>query len=301
MLKNFKLTTKFSLILILIFIGGILISGAALAKALEHRAEKEVTSQALLLIQTMNAVRNYTSEHVNPLLTPRLETEPVFLPETVPAYSATEVFDNLRKNEEYKNFFYKEATLNPTNLRDKADVFETKLVERFRNESKTKEISGFRNVPGGEVFYIARPLAIKKESCLKCHSTPENAPKSQLATYGTEWGFGWHLNEIVAAQVISVPSDEIFASAQRSLSLIMGILVGIFAIVVLCLNFFLKRSVIHPIRKMSRVAQQVSTGEMAADFEQNSNDEIGILAASFNRMKSSLEIAMRLLHQQQTR
>jgi HAMP domain-containing protein len=40
---------------------------------------------------------------------------------------------------------------------------------------------------------------------------------------------------------------------------------------------------------------------MAADFEQNSNDEIGILAASFNRMKSSLEIAMRLLHQQQTR
>jgi HAMP domain-containing protein len=78
----------------------------------------------------------------------------------------------------------------------------------------------------------------------------------------------------------------------------MGILFGIFAIVVLWLNFFLKRSVIQPIRKMSRTAERVSTGEMSADFEQNSNDEIGILAASFNRMKSSLEIAMKLLSQQ---
>ena len=297
MLKNLKLTTKFSLLLLLVFISGIFISGAALSKVLENRAEREVTSQALILIQTMNGVRNYTNEHVSPLLTPRLDTEPVFIPETVPAYSATEVFENFRQNDEYKNFFYKEATLNPTNLRDKADSFETKLVQRFRNEPNTKELSGFRSVPGGEVFYIARPLTIKKESCLRCHSTPENAPKSQLATYGTEWGFGWKLNEIVAAQMISVPSNEIFDSTQRSLSLIMGILVVIFAIVILLLNFFLKRFVIQPIKKMSRVAQQVSTGEMSADFEQTTNDEIGVLAASFNRMKSSLEIAMRLLHQ----
>lgn len=98
--------------------------------------------------------------------------------------------------------------------------------------------------------------------------------------------------------MISVPSDEVFASARQSLSLVMGILVGIFAIVVLCLNFFLKRAVIQPIKKISRVAQQVSTGDMAADFEQTSSDEIGVLAASFNRMKSSLEIAMKLLNQQ---
>jgi HAMP domain-containing protein len=298
MLKNLKLTAKFSLMLVLVFIGGIIISGAALSKVLEQRAEREVTSQAAILIEAMNAVRSYTSNRVNPLLASRLETEPVFIPETVPAYSATEVFENLRRNETYRNFFYKEAALNPTNLRDKADAFEAKLVERFRNESATKEIAGFRNLPGGEVFYIARPLAVTKESCLRCHSTPENAPKSQISTYGSEWGFGWKLNEIVAAQIISVPSSEIFDNSRRSLSLVMGILFGIFAIVVLWLNFFLKRSVIQPIKRMSRTAERVSTGEMSADFEQTSNDEIGILAASFNRMKSSLEIAMKLLSQQ---
>lgn len=298
MFKKLKLATKFSLMLTLVFIGGIFISGAALSKALEQRAQNEVTFQAMLLMETMNSVRSYTLNHVNPLLAPRLETEPVFIPETVPAYSATEVFDNFRKNEDYKNFFYKEATLNPTNLRDKADNFETQLVERFRKEPETKELSGFRTVPGGEVFYIARPLTIKQESCLRCHSTPENAPKSQLATYGTDNGFGWKLNEIVASQIISVPSNEVFESSRRSLSLVMGILIAIFALVVLCINFALRRTVIQPIKKMSRVAQQVSTGEMGANFEQNSSDEIGVLAASFNRMKSSLEIAMKLLNQQ---
>ena len=298
MLKNLKLGAKLNLLLVLIFLGVVVISGFALSRILEANAEQEVAAKAFLLIETMGSVRDYTNKQINPELAPRLETEEQFLPQTVPAYSAREVFEGLWNRDQYGNFFYKEATLNPTNLRDKADTFEAKIVERFRNESNTKEISGFRNLPGGEVFYIARPLSVSKESCLRCHSTPEAAPKSQIATYGSEWGFGWKLNEIVSAQIISVPSSEIFDSSKRSLSLVMGILFGIFAIVVLWLNFFLKRSVIQPIKKMSRTAERVSTGEMSADFEQTSNDEIGVLAASFNRMKSSLEIAMKLLSQQ---
>jgi len=45
------------------------------------------------------------------------------------------------------------------------------------------------------------------------------------------------------------------------------------------------------------IVQAVSTGKANSDFEQKTNDEIGVLAAAFNRMKSSLEIAMQLLAQ----
>jgi HAMP domain-containing protein len=296
MLRNLKLGTRFNLLLLLVFICGVSISGVALSTMLQRKAQAEVASKAMTLMQTMTAVRNYTNTHINPLLAPRLETESVFIPETVPAYAATEVFENLRRNEGYNNFFYKEATLNPTNLRDKADTFETTIVEHFRQESGTKEISDFRSIPSGRVFYIARPLAITKESCLRCHSTPEAAPKSQLATYGKENGFGWKLNEIVAAQIISVPAEEVFASAKQSLSLAIGILISIFAVVILIINFLLKQTVIQPIKKISHLAKEVSTGKITDDFEQTSNDEIGILAASFNRMKSSLEIAMKMLN-----
>ncbi|RCJ26019.1 histidine kinase [Nostoc minutum NIES-26] len=298
MLKNLKIGSKFNLILMLVFIVSIFVSGIALSRVLDQRAQNEVTSQALILIKTMNSVRSYTQNHINALLAPRLATEAAFIPETVPAYSATEVFENLRKNEEYQNFLYKEATLNPTNLRDKADNFEAKIVERFRQDSKIQEISGFRDFPDGKVFYIARPLAIKQQNCLQCHSTPDQAPKSLLASYGTENGFGWKLNEIIAAQIISVPSEDVFTNAKQTWNLIMGLLVAIFAIVVLLINFLIKKTVIQRIRKIEKVAQQVSTGDMSVDFAEKSHDEIGGLAAAFNRMKSSLEIAMNLLNQQ---
>jgi HAMP domain-containing protein len=298
-LKNAKLSLKFNLFLILAFLIGVLVSGAALSRVLDQKAQDEVATKALVLIETMTSVRDYTNTHVNPLLNPRLETEKTFIPETVPAFSATEIFENLRKNETYKKFFYKEAALNPTNLRDKADHFETDIVEGFRQKPEIKELSGFRDLPTGKVFYIARPLAVTEQRCLRCHSTPDKAPKSQLATYGLENGFGWKLNEVVAAQIITVPAEEIFNSAQRVFSLIMGILIAIFALVIFIINFLLKRAVIQRIIRIAKVAQQVSKGEMSADFEQSSNDEIGSLTIAFNRMKSSLEIAMKLLNQQQ--
>jgi len=297
MVKNFKLANKFNLLLLLVFIGSILISGVVLSNLLQQRAQDEVTSKADVLLETMNSVRDYTTDDLIPLLEPKLETSPVFIPETVAAFSATKVFENLRKNDKYKDLFYKEAAINPTNLRDQADSFETELVTRFRNEPATKEISGFRNLPVGDAFYIARPLTIEEQSCLQCHSTPQAAPKSQLATYGTKNGFGWQLHQTVATQIIYVPASKVFASAHRSWLFAMGMLVGIFALVVIVINLLLKRAVIKPITRMAKIAQAVSTGKANSDFEQKTNDEIGVLAAAFNRMKSSLEIAMQLLAQ----
>jgi len=96
---------------------------------MQRKAEDEVSTKAEILTQTMNAVRSYTSEHVAPLLQKQLETSPKFISETVPAYSALEVFENFRNQPEY-NYIYK-ATLNPTNLRDKADEFEATSCSNF--------------------------------------------------------------------------------------------------------------------------------------------------------------------------
>lgn len=298
MLKNLKIGTKFTLLLTIVFLISIVLSGTVLSSVLQHRAQVEVTSKASILIKTMASVRKYTQDQVRNLLLSRLETDPLFIPETVPAYSATEVFANLRQNEEYKNFFYKEATLNPTNLRDKADSYEAQIVDRFRKNTALKEIADFRSLPEGTVFYIARPLAVTEQSCLQCHSTPEKAPKSQLRTYGSENGFGWKLNEIVAAQIVSVPSEEVFDSAQRAWLLIMAFLVFIFAIIVLLINFLIKKTIIKRIQKIERIAQKVSTGDMTAEFEETTHDEIGSLSAAFNRMKYSLNIAMDMLDKQ---
>jgi HAMP domain-containing protein len=296
-IKNFKLESKFNIFLAIIFATGLFLSSSLLSQVLERNAELEISNRAKLIIQTMSSIRDYTTSNIQPLLNARLDTEPGFIPETVPAYSATEVFQKLRKNEAYRSFFYKEATLNPTNLRDKVDSFENTLVEKFRNEPATKELSGFRDLQGGRIFYIARPLAVSKDSCLRCHSTPDRAPKSQIATYGSENGFGWKLGEIIAAQVISVPAQEVLNNSQDALKIIMGVLLGVFAAILLTINYLLRRTVIRPIKNMVKTAESVSLGDMDADFEHQGQDEIGLLATAFKRMKSSLQISMNLLNQ----
>jgi HAMP domain-containing protein len=295
MLKNLKLSRKFNILLLSVFLGAVVLSGVAFSTILNRDAEREVTSKASMLLQTMLSVRQYTQTQVNPQLAPRLETEKEFLPQTVPGYSAREVMEDLRKNPEYSDFFYKEATLNPTNLRDKADPFESDLVKRFRDNADLKEWTGYRPSPAGDLFYIARPIAIKKEACLRCHSTPDAAPKSQISTYGKDNGFGWKLNEIVGAQVISVPASGIINSARQAFLLFMGVVTIAFALVIVVINWLLRQTVIQPLNQISKVANEVSMGNMEAEFEQKTGDEIGKLSEAFNRMKTSLIMAMNML------
>ncbi|MBD2528038.1 DUF3365 domain-containing protein [Nostoc flagelliforme FACHB-838] len=291
MLKSLNLKQKFTILLLVILTFGLSLSGFALSSLLRENAKQDISSTGLILIQTMSSVRKYTSTQVNPELIDKLDTE--FLPQTVPGYSAREVFEILRKTPEYRDFFYKEATLNPTNLRDKADGFETEIVERFRNKSDLKQVTGFRSIPGGDIFYIARPLAVSEQSCLVCHSVPEAAPQSMINLYGAANGFGWKLNEIIGAQIISVPANNVISKANHSSLVIILIVSTIFIATILLVNFFLNRQVVIPLKRMTRIAEEVSTGHMEVEFELMSNDEIGNLAKAFRRMQLSLEMAMK--------
>jgi len=296
--NNLRLNTKLNLLLALMFSLIVLVVGSLLAQILETNAIQNITDRASLLMETMLAVREYTSEQVNPELAPRLETEDEFLPQTVPGYAAQEVFENLRTRESYRDFFYKEATLNPTNLRNKADLFERQIIEKFRANPEKMQTQDFRQLPSEKFFYVARPIRVSKESCLRCHSDPALAPRSQILTYGDRNGFGWELNEIVGAQIISVPVSRIFESTRRlQLSVIGSITVFLIGAGIV-INIFLRKTITKPLRNMSQWAKQVSRANTTEEFVHKPNDEIGILAASVNRMKVSLEIAISMLNSQ---
>ena len=298
MFQNLNLGTKLNLILLLIFLSTIISCGSLLSYILENEVEQEVAGKAFLAIETMNSVRNYTSSQIQPELADRLEAEVAFLPETVPAYSAREVFEDLRANPDYQDFYYKEATLNPTNLRDKADKFETKLIEKFRQKRSLKEMSGFRSINNQNFYYVARPLAVTKTSCLQCHSTPEQAPPSLINTYGRDNGFNWKLNEIVASQMVLIPASKVFAAANKLQWSIISVIILFFLIAIASINAFLRFSIVKPIQKMSHLSTDVSTGNLNAEFTHQSNDEIGLLAKALNRMKISLQMALEMIEEE---
>ena len=67
-MSRLTLSTRFTLILSVVFLVGIIIGGTAHWRALQGRAQEEIATQGTLLIETMNAVRGYPSDHVKPLL-----------------------------------------------------------------------------------------------------------------------------------------------------------------------------------------------------------------------------------------
>lgn len=287
-----KLTLKFNLVLILVFAIGLGITGVLSWNILQENARKEVIERAGLMMEAALAVRSYTVSEIRPLLALQMTKE--FLPQSVPAYAATQSFSKLR--EKHPEYTYKEATLNPSNPRNRAVDWENDIVQEFRNNPDHQEIIGVRDTPTGQSLYLARPMQIKHPGCLSCHSTVEAAPKTLLKKYGTANGFGWKMNEIVGARIVSVPMTVPLQKAEHAFRTFMGSLIGVFIAIIVILNLMLRAIVIAPVTKMSRIADEVSKGNMEApEFSERGTDEISVLAASFNRMRRSLEKAMKLL------
>jgi protein-histidine pros-kinase len=286
------LRLKFNLVLLLVFVVGL--SGTAyVSHTLLHRnAREEVFRNAGLMLETAMAIRKYTVDQVRPNL--EAHAEGVFVPQSVPAYAATETVAELRKK--YPDYSYKEATLNPINPRNRVTDWEADLVQEFRNNLQATELYGERDTATGRSLFIARPIQVKTEACLSCHSSPAAAPASMVKQYGEVNGYGWKLNEIVGAQVVSVPMSLPIRNADRAFQAFMISLITIFVIVFLFLNVMLSWLIIRPVSTMSQMAEQVSTGNFKVpEFDERGKDEIAVLGNSFNRMRRSLQKAMKMI------
>ena len=287
-----KLILKFNLVFIAIFLIGLGVAGYMSNQLLQQNAREEILQNARLVMETALATRSYTSSQVRPLLETQMKY--TFLPQSVPAYSATEVFNGLRKK--FPEYAYKEATLNPTNPRDRTVDWEADVVNAFRNDPKLPEIIGERDAPLGRALYLARPITVTDPGCLSCHTTPESTPASVVRRYGTAGGYGWKLNETIGAQIVSVPLAVPMRMATEAHQAMLVSLVGVFLFLLLLLNLLLWFFIIRPIRRLSHMADEVSTGNLdVPEVRFRSGDEVAGLAGSFNRMRISLVKALKML------
>ncbi|MGE5129878.1 MAG: DUF3365 domain-containing protein [Sphingomonadaceae bacterium] len=285
---------KFNLVLLAVFGAGLALTGWISYGLLQANAKDEVVRNARLMLESALAIRGYTIKQVKPHL--ELQLMRVFLPQSVPAYAATETVNELRKS--HPDYSYKEATLNPTNPRDRAVDWEADVVRDFRDHAETKELVGERDTPTGRSLFIARPIKIVDPACLACHSVPQAAPASMIKLYGESNGFGWKWNEIVGAQIVSVPMTLPIRNAERAFRAFMASLAAVFLAAFVVLNLMLGWLIVRPIRRMSESADKVSTGDFSRpELPAQGKDEISVLAASFNRMRRSLQKAMQMIEQ----
>jgi len=285
------LRLKFNLVLLVVFLLGLGVTGYISHDLLHRNAKDEVLRNAGLMMEAALSMRSYTNNQIRPLMP---YSDDVFHPQSVPAYSATEIMNALRKK--YTDYAYKEAALNPTNPRDKAVDWEADIVNAFRSDPDRGEISGVRYTPTGPSLYLARPFQIKDKACLACHTTAAEAPPAMVKIYGPNNGFGWKHMEVIGAQIVSVPMALPTANANRAFYTFMTSLNAVFVALFVILNVMMSLLIVRPITRMSVAADEISTGNMdIPEFEEKGGDEVSRLAQSFNRMRRSLEKAIELI------
>lgn len=287
-----RLRTKLNLVLLLVFLIGLGSSAYLANRILQQNAREEVLQNARIMLESARGAATYTVQEITPLL--ELQIKRRFLPQTVSFYAAKKSFGAIRVK--FPEYSYRLPALNPTNLVDRATDWEADAIREFRNNPDHIELIAERNTPAGPVLNLFQPVTIRDKGCLICHSRPANAPKSMLDIYGTANGFGWKMNDTIAAEVVSVPMSVPMERAHRAFVILMGLLVSVFLLLMVLLNILLHFVIIQPVSKMSHIANEVSLGKTdEPEYLVGGSDEIASLANSLNRMRRSLESAMTLL------
>ena len=289
-----KLRGKINLALGAAFVVGLLLAGVGGYKVLTDEAISGSGRDARIIMEEASAIRTYTLTQIYPLLDPQLNVQ--FLPHTVSAYAAQTNFKLVQQK--FPEYSYREPALNPTNVNDRAVDWEADIINNFREHPDQTEATLIRDTPVGKFLTLTRPLKVSSQGCLRCHSTPNAAPTTMIALYGSQNGFGWKLNEVVAAQIVSIPLKVPLERAYGNLLLLMLMLGGTFLVILLIVDTLLRVFVVKPVVDISEMASDVSMGKLdAPEYTRNTDDEIGSLAASFNRMRRSLHNAMRMLEE----
>jgi len=287
-----KLRTKFNLVMIGTFVAGLGVASVVFHGIAVEEARRGTFNEALMIMRNASAVRGYTSTEINPLLADQMATR--FMPHTIPSFAAQTVFRGLRGD--YPDYTYKEAALNPTNPADRATDWEADIIGTFRREEGLAELVSQRDTVTGPVLTFSKPFRITDPGCLTCHSTPAAAPRTMVDLYGPSNGFGWKLNEVIGAQIVSVPLRVALDRANDSLKTFLVSLSGVFVIMLVALNLMLHLMIVRPVRRIAALAKSVSDGEEnVPEYQPPGNDEISSLARSFNLMRRSLDNAMQML------
>lgn len=259
---------------------------------LHKHAREEVIRSASILMEAALAMRKYTVTEIKPLLA--LQNKRNFLPQSVPSYAATQNFNALRDN--HPEYRYKEATLNPTNPRDRAADWEADIIHEFRNYPDRDNITLERDTPLGKTLYYAKPIRIKNQGCLTCHGVIEDAPETMIKLYGPANGFGWKMDEVVGSQIVSVPLSIPVARANETFLMLMAALAVAFLFLFLLLNLSVRRTFVKRLVHVSAVVEDVNQGKMRQIVcDTKGNDEISSLCESVEHLCRQYHKASKML------
>lgn len=287
-----QLETRFNLIITICLIFGLSIAGVLFYQLQIKQAKDTLIHDASLMLAYGLAVRNYTSEEVGPVLEHHMEEK--LIPQTIPSYAAHATINKVRK--QFPNYNYRELALNPTNQADRGNAWEVGIIKTFREHPETKQLSGENASMDSLSYFLAEPIKITDDTCLFCHGDPAVAPETLRNLYGTSNGFGWKMNEIIGARIVTVPADVAFRMVNNSLVLMLASLACIFLLTHVVFIYIFRRYVTRPLERITNTTEDASLNKVTnLGHDMKSFGQILVLETAIKRLRRSLDKAILLI------
>jgi len=251
-------------------------------------AEESAARQAELAIEFDLAIRQHVAEEIRPVL--ERHTGPdEFIPEAMSTSCvARRVFQRVCKK--LPEYIIKFSSDNPRNPSNTAGPEELNLLDYFRRQPDAGSWSGRLDVDGKR--YLVRCVPRRMEAaCLRCHGRPEDAPASLLARYGREAGFRRVVGDVIALDTVGIPMDRVEAAARaeaRTQLAAMGVgtLVLLGGFLIACRRIVDRR--LAAITGRFQCAAEQDDDAPPLPIPVDGNDEIAVLATSFNALAARL-------------
>lgn len=170
------------------------------------------------------------------------------------------------------------------------DPFEARAIEFVRNQG----VKEYYQLSDG-VYRYARAV-IDKPSCISCHGSADTAPREVTERYGTEHGFGFKTGDVAGVISVTIPAAPLSATFFH---IVNPVEISLVVLAFLIAYLYIRVGVVRPIQQLTDIANKLSTGRDAPvvveGVSHKSHNEIDQLKLSVNRLRNSMQIAIRHL------
>lgn len=232
--RNLDPKRRFALAVILIYIVSLPIISTITYLILKQNAINYAYNTARLYLITFNATRHYVGDELRPVLQKELPSGKFILEGMSRSYVAGSI--TRRVLQDLPGYSFKNASLNPRNPKNKADEFETLIINEFRSRREMKEWKGLIEKQGYNYYVLARAGSPIEEGCLYCHGDPAAAPKEIIKRYGTASGFNMRVGDVLDTLIAYIPVQIPLISARKIVAIFIGIYTIFFGIVLYLVN-----------------------------------------------------------------
>lgn len=285
-----------SLISLLVAVGFVLMSAViviSVNRVMRYQALVEAEAKARILLDRNLATHTYFSHDMKPNLfewTEPFRSDDYFDPTWMSSTYAVRHIDQYFKSLSDADYYYKEAAINARSPENEADAYESAFLDRLNADPDLAIDTSIRILDGQPYFVVMRRGEVMEESCLRCHSAPDVAPRGMVQFYGTSRSFDRQVGDVIDAVAIRIPLAAAYAAADR-LALNLSLFLLACLVVLFTAQFLLTRRVLFaPLAVMRDEALLIARGvrPLGAQIPLPFGREFAELSGAFNTLSTSL-------------